>query len=84
MATATKTPENVYQKLLKARSLFLKSEVQKTGKNMNLSFKYFELDDINNLPSYEELLDAMKTAVLSVTGNGCAGFFKHCGYCVNN
>ena len=45
MAT-TKSPENVYQKLLKARAEFLKADVQKTGKNMHLSFKYFELDDI--------------------------------------
>ena len=45
MATATKT-ENVYQKLIKAREQFLNSDIQKTGKNMHLSFKYFELDDI--------------------------------------
>lgn len=48
MATTTKTEkaENVYQKLIKAREQFLNSDVQKTGKNMHLSFKYFELDDI--------------------------------------
>ncbi|MDL2301829.1 ERF family protein [Lachnospiraceae bacterium OttesenSCG-928-D06] len=48
MATATKTatPANVYQKLIMARAQFLSSDVQKTGKNMHLSFKYFELDDI--------------------------------------
>ena len=48
MATNTKTEkvENVYQKLIKAREQFLNSDVQKTGKNMHLSFKYFELDDI--------------------------------------
>ena len=48
MATATKatTPANVYQKLIMARTQFLNSDVQKTGKNMHLSFKYFELDDI--------------------------------------
>lgn len=45
MATTTKT-ENVYQKLIKARAQFLNADVQKTGKNMHLSFKYFELDDI--------------------------------------
>lgn len=45
MATATKI-ENVYQKLIKAREQFLNSDVSKTGKNMHLSFKYFELDDI--------------------------------------
>ena len=49
MAT-TKKPEttslNVFQKLLIAREKFLGADVQKTGKNMHLSFKYFELDDI--------------------------------------
>ena len=37
---------NVYQKLAKAREMFLYSDTKKTGKNMTLSFKYFELDDI--------------------------------------
>lgn len=52
MATAKKIETintdtmNIYQKLLKARAMFLESEVKKTGKNMHLSFKYFELDDI--------------------------------------
>ena len=47
MATSTtKANANVYQKLLKARATFLKSEVTKSGKNMHLAFKYFELDDI--------------------------------------
>jgi hypothetical protein len=47
MATTT-TPKtmNVYQKLLKARFMFLASNTQKSGKNMHLAFKYFELDDI--------------------------------------
>ena len=40
------TKQNVYQKLIKAREMFLNANVQKTGKNMHLSFKYFELDDI--------------------------------------
>lgn len=49
MATTKATADkqlNVYQKLIKARAEFLKGDVQKTGKNMHLSFKYFELDDI--------------------------------------
>ena len=50
MATTAKKTEtvamNVYQKLLTARAKFLEADVQKTGKNMHLSFKYFELDDI--------------------------------------
>lgn len=46
-AKETKTANlNVYQKLLAARAKFFESDVQKTGKNMHLSFKYFELDDI--------------------------------------
>lgn len=48
MASTSKstTPTNVYQKLMVARAKFLESDVQKTGKNMHLSFKYFELEDI--------------------------------------
>ena len=46
MATTTTKTSNVYQKLLKARATFLNSEVTKSGKNMHLAFKYFELDDI--------------------------------------
>lgn len=37
---------NVYQKLIKAREQFLMSEINQSGKNMKLSFKYFELKDI--------------------------------------
>lgn len=37
---------NVYQKLLEARVRFLNENVKKTGKNMKLSYKYFELEDI--------------------------------------
>lgn len=44
--TANTTAMNIYQKLLKARAMFLKADVKKTGKNMHLSFKYFELEDI--------------------------------------
>lgn len=47
MATTTKdTAQNVYQKLLVARAKFLGSDTKKSGKNMQLAFKYFELDDI--------------------------------------
>ena len=49
MATTTKNEEktmNVYQKLAAARVMFLNSNTQKSGKNMHLAFKYFELDDI--------------------------------------
>ena len=43
---ANATPKNVYQKLLEARSLFLKHGIAKSGKHMELRYKYFELDDI--------------------------------------
>ncbi|MCM1234471.1 MAG: ERF family protein, partial [Ruminococcus flavefaciens] len=43
---ATPTPLNIYQKLLKARAMFLDADVKKSGKHMKLTFKYFELDDI--------------------------------------
>lgn len=37
---------NVRSKLAKARLLFLQKNVGKSGKNMHLEFKYFELEDI--------------------------------------
>ena len=43
--TTVKT-KNVYQKLLAARLKFLEKAPEKSGMNMHLSFKYFELDDI--------------------------------------
>ena len=49
MATTVKNDPatmNVYQKLLKARATFLGANAKKSGKNMTLAFKYFELDDI--------------------------------------
>ena len=46
MATTTPNTMNVYQKLLKARANFLGANAKKSGKNMTLAFKYFELDDI--------------------------------------
>ena len=38
--------KNVHQKLLEARIKFLETNPEKSGKNMHLAFKYFELDDI--------------------------------------
>ena len=46
MAASTKVALNVYQKLIEAREKFLASEVNRSGKNMNLEFQYFELKDI--------------------------------------
>lgn len=42
----TEKEANVYRRLLTARVKFLDSGVEKSGKNMHLSFKYFELEDI--------------------------------------
>ena len=44
----TKTPKamNVYQKLLEARMLCMSEEIKKSGKNMQMAYKYFELEDI--------------------------------------
>lgn len=49
--SSTKTTQetatmNVYQKLLAARARLLEAGIKQTGKNMHLSFKYFELEDI--------------------------------------
>lgn len=44
--TNTNKVQNVYQKLLKARAMFLNADPKKSGKNMQLAYKYFELDDI--------------------------------------
>ena len=46
MATTQTKTQNVHQKLLKARAMFLAANPNKSGKNMQLAFKYFELDDI--------------------------------------
>ena len=48
MATETTKSKktNVFQKLLNARVDFHTQDVKKSGKNMQLSSKYFELDDI--------------------------------------
>jgi hypothetical protein len=47
MATSkTTTATNVYQKLIAARQKFLEGGVSKSGKNMAIQYKYFELDDI--------------------------------------
>lgn len=57
MATSnTNKTWNVYTKLLAARVHFLESEVTKSGKNMQLAFKYFELDDI--VPVATKIFDA--------------------------
>ena len=44
--TTDLSAKNVYQKLILARHIFLNSGIEKSGKNMNLAYKYFELADI--------------------------------------
>ena len=44
--TADTSKMNVYQKLLEARAKFLEHGISKSGKHMELRYKYFELDDI--------------------------------------
>ena len=61
MATTPKT-NNVYEKLLAARVAFLESNVTKSGKNMHLAFKYFELDDI--VPKATEIFDKLGLVTL--------------------
>lgn len=46
MASTKTEAKNAYQKLIEARELFLASDINQSGKNMNLEFKYFELKDI--------------------------------------
>lgn len=45
-ATKEKPVLNAYQKLALARSKFLETNAKKSGKHMELEYKYFELDDI--------------------------------------
>ena len=44
--TADTSKMNVFQKLLEARAKFLEHGISKSGKHMELRYKYFELDDI--------------------------------------
>ena len=59
MAESKTTPKvkNVYQKLLEARIKFLASTPAKSGKNVHLAFKYFELDDI--VPIATQIFDEL-------------------------
>ncbi len=87
MATKAATPKepapiqtaslNVFQKLMLARSMFLEAGVQKSGKNMKLKYKYFELDDIVPIatPIFKELnliaLTTFTNEVASLTVVNC-------------
>lgn len=62
-ANTKSTSLNVYQKLIEARERFSLSEVNQSGKNMQLSFKYFELKDI--VPTITHIFKEM--GLLAVT-----------------
>ena len=67
MANTEKTL-NVYQKLIKARARFLGANAKKSGKNMTLAFKYFELDDI--VPIATKIFDEIGLAsIVSFEGD---------------
>lgn len=55
---------NVYAKLAVARRMFLDAHVEKTGKNVHLQRKYFELDDIT--PTQTRVFD--KVGLVEVFG----------------
>ena len=71
MATTTPKTANVYQKLFKARTMFLESGTQKSGKNMHLAFKYFELDDI--VPIATKIFEEVGLISLVSFGENSAG-----------
>lgn len=48
---------NVYSKLIRARKRFIDKGVEKSGKNMGLAFKYFELEDI--VPTVTAIFDSL-------------------------
>ena len=70
---------NIYQKLTIARKKFLEAKVTKTGKNMALAYKYFELDDIVpiatdifdevglcHIVTFDELYEGRKVATMTI------------------
>lgn len=71
MAAKNEAPAmNVYQKLLEARMRFLSENVKKSGKNMKLSYKYFELEDI--VPVATPIFDALHLLALTSFTNEMA------------
>lgn len=69
--TQTKPKEvelNVYQKLILARKMFLDENIKKSGKNMGIGFKYFELKDI--IPTATEIFNELGIiTVLNIKDN---------------
>lgn len=59
---ATTKPNNIMQKLAKARLMFLNEHVKKSGKNFKLEFTYFELKDI--VPSATRIFDELGIATV--------------------
>jgi len=48
---------NVYQKLIKARKMFLDAAIKKSGKNFSMSYTYYELADI--VPMATKIFDEL-------------------------
>ena len=70
-ATSTaKKNANVYEKLLNARLMLAEKEMKKTGKNLSLTYKYFELTDI--VPGINEVCKANRILPITSFGNEIA------------
>lgn len=48
---------NIYEKLLKARVMFLEANIKKSGKNYHIGYSYFELKDI--VPTATKIFDEL-------------------------
>lgn len=66
---------NIYQKMALARKLFAEKEVKKSGKNMHMSYKYFELEDI--VPLATEAFDEARLLPVPTIDNGVAILTVH-------
>lgn len=61
---------NVFQKLQTARVKFLESHVDKTGKHLQLEYKYFSLDDI--VPTAESIFNELGLIMTTCIADGIA------------
>lgn len=69
-STTAKKNANVYEKLLNARLMLAEKEMKKTGKNLSLTYKYFELTDI--VPGINEVCKANRILPITSFGNEIA------------
>lgn len=76
MAAAKKKEEtevkvmNVYGKLLTARKMFLDRQITKSGKNLTIEYKYYELSDI--VPPVTEIFETLGLVALVSFGENVA------------